>query len=64
MDPKLRDKLASDVRQVLQSANIRSQFAALGAEPGSMTQAQFASFVDAELTKWVKVISDANVKID
>ena len=51
-------------RQVLQSANIRSQFAALGAEPGSMTQAQFASFVDAELTKWVKVISDANVKID
>ncbi|GAD23219.1 tripartite tricarboxylate transporter substrate binding protein [Acidovorax sp. MR-S7] len=64
MDPKLRDKLAGDVRQVLQSANIRSQFAALGAEPGSMTQAQFASFVDAELTKWVKVISDANVKID
>ena len=29
-----------------------------------MTQAQFTSFVDAELTKWVKVISDANVKID
>jgi len=64
MDPKLRDRLAGDVRQVLQSANIRSQFAALGAEPGSMTQAQFASFVDAELTKWVKVTSDANVKID
>ncbi len=64
MDPKLREKLAGDVRQVLQSANIRSQFAALGAEPGSMTQAQFTSFVDAELTKWVKVISDANVKID
>lgn len=64
MDPKLREKLAGDVRQVLQSANIRTQFAALGAEPGSMTQAQFASFVDAELTKWVKLISDANVKID
>jgi tripartite-type tricarboxylate transporter receptor subunit TctC len=64
MDVKLRDKIAGDVLQVLQRANIRSQFAALGAEPGSMTQAQFASFVDAELTKWVKVISDANVKID
>lgn len=64
MDPKLRDRLAGDVRKVLQSASIRSQFAALGAEPGSMTQAQFASFVDAELTKWVKVTSNANVKID
>ena len=64
MDPKLRDKLAGDVRQALQSANIRSQFAALGAEPGSMTQAQFASFVDAELAKWSKVINDASVKID
>jgi tripartite-type tricarboxylate transporter receptor subunit TctC len=64
MDPKLRDKLAADVREVLQSASIRSQFAAIGAEPGSMTQAQFASFVDSELAKWGKVISAANVKID
>jgi tripartite-type tricarboxylate transporter receptor subunit TctC len=64
MDPKLRDKLAGDVRQVLQSAGIRTQFAAIGAEPGAMTQAQFASFVDAELAKWGKVISDAKVKID
>ena len=64
MEPKLRDKLAGDVRAVLQSAGIRAQFAALGAEPGTMSQAQFASFVDAELAKWGKVISDAKVKID
>lgn len=64
MEPKLRDKLAGDVRAVLQSAGIRAQFAALGAEPGTMSQAQFASFVDAELAKWGKVISDASVKID
>jgi tripartite-type tricarboxylate transporter receptor subunit TctC len=64
MDPKLRDKLAGDVLQVLQSASIRTQFAANGAEPGAMTQAQFATFVDAELTKWGKVITDAKVKLD
>jgi tripartite-type tricarboxylate transporter receptor subunit TctC len=64
MDPRLRDKVAGDVRQVLQSPAIRSQFEALGAEPGAMTQAQFAAFVDAELTKWGKVISDAKVKIE
>lgn len=64
MDPGLRDKIAGDVLQVLQSPAIRTQFAALGAEPGNRTQAQFASFVDAELVKWGKVISDAKVTID
>ena len=64
MDPRLRDKIAGDVLQVLQGASIRSQFSSAGAEPGAMTQAQFASFVDAELAKWGKVISDARVKLD
>jgi tripartite-type tricarboxylate transporter receptor subunit TctC len=64
MQPQLRDRIARDVLQVLQSPNIRTQFAALGADPGSMTQAQFAAFVDAELTKWGKVITDAKVKIE
>jgi len=64
MEPRLRDKLAGDVLQAMQGAAIRSQFATLGAEPGSMTQAQFAHFVDAELDKWAKVISDAKVKIE
>jgi tripartite-type tricarboxylate transporter receptor subunit TctC len=63
MEPKLRDKIAGDVLQVLQSPAIRSQFASLGAEPGTKTQAQFAAFVDTELNKWAKVISDAHVKI-
>jgi tripartite-type tricarboxylate transporter receptor subunit TctC len=64
MQPQLRDRIARDVLQVLQGPNIRSQFASLGADPGSMTQAQFAAFVDAELAKWSKVIADAKVKID
>lgn len=64
MEPRLREKLAGDVLQVLQSAGIRSQFAALGAEPGSMTQPQFARFVDAEISKWGKVISDARITIE
>lgn len=64
MDPKLRDKIAADVLQALQSPAIRSQFASLGAEPGTKTQPQFAAFVDNELVKWGKVINNANVKID
>lgn len=64
MAPQLREKISSDVLQALQSPAIRSQYEKLGAEPGSMTQPQFAKFVDAELTKWAKVIESAHIKID
>ena len=64
MQPQLRDRIARDVLQALQGPSIRTQFASLGADPGSMTQAQFSAFVDAELTKWSKVIADAKVKLD
>ena len=64
MAPALRDRLAGDVLQTLRSGAIRSQFEKLGAEPGAMTQAQFATFVDTELAKWSKVITDARVTIE
>jgi tripartite-type tricarboxylate transporter receptor subunit TctC len=64
MAPQLREKLSADVLQALQSPAIRAQFEKQGAEPGSMTQPQFAKFVDAELAKWSKVITDANIKLD
>jgi tripartite-type tricarboxylate transporter receptor subunit TctC len=64
MAPALRDKVASDVLQTLQGPAIRGQFAKLGADPGQMNQAQFANFVDAELLKWGKVITEAKVTIE
>lgn len=63
MKPELTAKISSDVLKALQSEHIRRAFEEQGAEPGSMTQPQFAAFVDAELLKWSKVIADANVKI-
>lgn len=64
MEPKLRDKISNDVLQALQSPQIRADFSSKGAEPGTMTQAEFSAFVNAELTKWLKVISDANVTVN
>ncbi|HJX88126.1 MAG TPA: tripartite tricarboxylate transporter substrate binding protein [Gemmatimonadales bacterium] len=63
MAAPLREKISGDVQQALQSPAIHAQFEKLGAEPGTMTQPQFAAFVDAELNKWAKVITEANVKI-
>jgi len=64
MSPELASRLSADVRKALSSPTVRKEVAAQGAEPGTMTQPEFAAFVDAELSKWSKVITDANIKID
>jgi tripartite-type tricarboxylate transporter receptor subunit TctC len=63
MPADLTAKLSHDVLAALRSPEIRQQFALQGAEPGTMTQPQFARFVDAEMDKWAKVIADAHITI-
>ncbi|HYP82008.1 tripartite tricarboxylate transporter substrate binding protein [Variovorax sp.] len=64
MKPELANRISADVLKALSSDSIRKDFAQLGVEPGTMTQPQFAAFVDAEITKWTRVIDEAHVKID
>jgi tripartite-type tricarboxylate transporter receptor subunit TctC len=55
--------ISKDVDQVLASDELKKSFAGLGATPGQMTQPEFAKFVDAEMTKWGKVIEAANISV-
>ena len=64
MAPALAARLNADVIDVLKSAKIRGQFAEQGADPGALAQPEFTRFVDAEIVKWGKVITAANVKLD
>ncbi len=64
MAPELARRLSTDVLDVLKSQRIRTLFAQQGADPGSMSQPDFARFVDAEITRWNKVITLANIKLD
>jgi tripartite-type tricarboxylate transporter receptor subunit TctC len=64
MSPDLLNKISGDVLSVLQSPQVKNQFAEQGADSGNMTQAEYAKYVDAEITKWAKVISDANIKAE
>jgi tripartite-type tricarboxylate transporter receptor subunit TctC len=64
MQADLKKRLSTDVLQVLQSPGVHSKLEELGAEPGTMTQPQFAAFVNSEIDKWAKVIFNANVKLD
>ena len=64
MKADLLARIATDVRVALNSAQVKAAFEQQGAVPGTMTQPQFAAFVDAEITKWSKVINDAKIKVD
>jgi tripartite-type tricarboxylate transporter receptor subunit TctC len=64
MPAQLTKKISGDVLEVLQSPRIRTQFAELGAEPGTMSQPEFAAFVNDEVSKWGKVIAKGNIKLD
>lgn len=64
MPADLTARIAGDVGDVLKSSRIRSQFAEHGADPGTLSQPEFARFVDTEIDKWKKVIEVANVKLN
>jgi tripartite-type tricarboxylate transporter receptor subunit TctC len=64
MPPELTRRLSADVLEVLRSARIRAQFAQQGADPGTLSQPEFARFVDAEMQRWNKVITTANIRLD
>jgi tripartite-type tricarboxylate transporter receptor subunit TctC len=63
MPADLTARLSRDVLAALRSPEVEQQFALQGAEPGTMTQPQFAQFVSAEMDKWAKVIADARITI-
>jgi tripartite-type tricarboxylate transporter receptor subunit TctC len=64
MATELLNRISGDVVAALQSPQVKNQFAEQGADAGNMTQAEYAKYVDSEITKWAKVISDANIKAE
>jgi tripartite-type tricarboxylate transporter receptor subunit TctC len=64
MPSGLTKRISADVLNVLKSPRIRASFAEQGADPGTLSQPDFADFVNAEMVKWGKVIAAANIKLD
>ncbi len=57
-------KLVATMQQILAAPATREKFATQGVEPGTRTGAEFAAFVDAEITKWGAVVKTANVPLE
>jgi tripartite-type tricarboxylate transporter receptor subunit TctC len=57
-------KLNADVVKALSDPTVKQRLLDAGAEANPGTQAQFASFLHAEIAKYTKVVRDAHVKVD
>lgn len=58
------ERLNSEVTKIMQAAESRQHFAALGGEVMTTTPEQAAAFVREEFARWGKVIRDANIKAE
>ena len=56
--------LRSALLKGLQTADARKRIAALGAEPGHMTPAEFGRYIHAENARWKKIFADGLVRIE
>lgn len=58
------EKLAGTLAIILKDRAVIQRFAELGAEPGSLTPAEFKRFIDAETAKWTAVVKESGARID
>jgi tripartite-type tricarboxylate transporter receptor subunit TctC len=56
------DKLAREIARIVALPDIRERIAALGFIPVASTPDEFAAQLKADVSKWAKVIRDANIK--
>lgn len=58
------DRLADAVNKVVASKPVRDRFISLGAEPLSNRPDEFAKMVKEDVTRWARVVKEANIKIE
>lgn len=63
MPAALVQKMNADMNKVLAMPEVADKLASFGGEDGGGSAARFGTFIGAELTKWAKVVKDAQVKV-
>jgi tripartite-type tricarboxylate transporter receptor subunit TctC len=58
------DKISKDVGEVVQTAEVKKQFAALGLQPLPLTSEQFRRSLSQEIANWSKAVKDSGVKVE
>jgi tripartite-type tricarboxylate transporter receptor subunit TctC len=57
-------KLSTEIKTILELAEVRQLFHSQGVEPAASSPREFASFLAAQRTKWAKVVKDSGAKAE
>jgi len=60
--PAVLDKLHREVLKAMASDDVRARLAELGAESAVGPREQFNEFLKAEVTRWSRVVKQANIQ--
>jgi len=58
------DRMYQETIKVMNQPDMKNIWASQVADPGGMTQEQFAAFIHSEIARWAKVVKDSGVKLD
>ena len=58
------ERLNRELRDALDSAEVRKQFLAAGVLPMHSTPAEFRSYMKSEIAKWAKVVKASGARVD
>ena len=58
------EKLNAATQKIISQAAVRDKFAVIGAETTGGTPEQFAAYIRDDLSRWTRIVKDANVKVD
>ncbi len=58
----LVEKLHNDIQAVLESPDLKAQFAREGAQTLEMSSAEFATYIQREIDKWGRVVKEGNIR--
>ena len=64
MPPEIVAQVNADMNRILSTPEMREVFLREGAEPATMTPAQFAKTIRDEIEGWKKIAKDANIKAE
>lgn len=64
LPPAIATQINADVNRIVKSPPMQHKLAAQGARPIGSTQSELAAFMQAESTKWARIIQEAGIKAE